>query len=99
MSGGRFNYAGANLGWIARDIEEIIDNNNNSELDNWGSPKGNWFNDNTIQELKKAVKILRLAEIYEHRVDWLLSGDDNEEGFIKRLKHDIDALEKEFENG
>jgi hypothetical protein len=40
------------------------------------------------------IRYLRIAEIYAHRVDWLLSGDDNEEHFIKRLKEDLDEFNK-----
>ena len=39
-----------------------------------------------IQEkMKDAIKILRTAAIYAHRIDWLLSGDDGEESFLERL--------------
>ncbi|MGV8096736.1 MAG: hypothetical protein AB2L24_33180 [Mangrovibacterium sp.] len=37
---------------------------------------------------------MRIAEIYAHRVDWFLSGDDGEEHFIKRLKEDLDEFNK-----
>lgn len=98
MSGGRFNYAGVTLDWIAQDIEEIIYNNNNAELDEGGDRKGHWLSDATIEEFKKGVRILKLAAIYEHRIDWLLSGDDSEESFARRLKNALEALEKEYKN-
>jgi hypothetical protein len=45
-----------------------------------------------IQEFKNAVRILRIAEVYAHRVDYLLSGDDGNESFMSRLKDDLDKL-------
>ena len=46
-----------------------------------------------MEELKNAVKVLRIAQIYAHRVDWYFSGDDGEKSFIERLKEDLDKLE------
>lgn len=42
-----------------------------------------------IAEFKKAVKILRKAQIYAQRIDWLLSGDDGKESFLARLKEEL----------
>lgn len=46
----------------------------------------------TIREFKKAVRLLKQAEVYAQRIDWLLSGDDGEETFHKRLKENLEAL-------
>ncbi len=48
----------------------------------------------TLQELKRAVRYLRKAAIYAQRADYLLSGDDSEEAFRERLRHDLDDLAK-----
>lgn len=50
------------------------------------------YPDNIIEKFKEAVDILKKAEIYAQRIDWLLSGDDGEESFIKRLKEDLEKL-------
>ena len=50
------------------------------------------YNKETIKELKKGLAILRKAYIYAQRIDWLLSGDDGEESFQKRLKEELDNL-------
>lgn len=50
------------------------------------------YSKETITEFKKAVHILKQAEIYAQRIDWLLSGDDGEENFHKRLKDDLEKL-------
>ena len=52
------------------------------------------YPDNIIEKFKEAVDILKKAEIYAQRIDWLLSGDDGEESFIKRLKEDLEKLKE-----
>lgn len=47
-----------------------------------------------IDRMKDAVKVLRLAAIYAHRLDWLLSGDDGEESFAHRLDKELAELER-----
>ena len=49
----------------------------------------------TLKEFRKAEEYLRLAYVYAHRIDWLLSGDDGEETFHERLKQDLEELKKE----
>lgn len=46
-----------------------------------------------LEEFKKGLKILKTAAIYAQRIDWLLSGDDGEESFKRRLKEELDELE------
>ena len=52
--------------------------------------------DEVINKLKEAVKSLKQAKIYVTRVDWLLSGDDNETTFFKRLDEELKELETDF---
>lgn len=102
MSGGHFDYQQYRITDIADSIQEEIDHNNepwfpqytpysweqkcNSEF------TGQRYSDETIEEFKNAVKYLRIAEIYAQRVDWLLSGDDDEEYFHKRLKEELERI-------
>lgn len=53
------------------------------------------FSEETLAEFKKAVHILKQAEIYAQRIDWLLSGDDGEESFHERLKEELENLEND----
>ena len=50
------------------------------------------YNKKTIKEFKKGLAILKKAYVYAQRIDWLLSGDDAEESFHKRLKEELDNL-------
>lgn len=93
MSGGYFDYTQYQLNQHKDTIEDIILKNNVVELDEYGSNKNTSFDDDIINEFKNAVNYLKLAQIYLHRIDWLLSGDDGEESFRSRLKLDLDELE------
>lgn len=55
----------------------------------------NDYTPQTIEELRKAVHILRQAVVYVQRIDWLLSGDDGEDSFHERLKEELSKLEKQ----
>lgn len=57
------------------------------------------FTEETIQEFRNAIGVLKRARVYAQRVDWLLSGDDSEESFHKRLKEELEELDKEEKNG
>ena len=46
----------------------------------------------TMAEFKAGLEILRQAHIYAQRIDWLMSGDDGEDSFHRRLKHDLEKL-------
>jgi len=41
------------------------------------------------------LDLLRKAEIYAQRIDWLVSGDDGNDTFLKRLEEDLNKLENE----
>lgn len=48
----------------------------------------------TLAEFRKGVEILKRASVYAQRIDWLISGDDGEESFHKRLEEDLKGLEE-----
>ena len=112
MSGGRFDYQQWQINEIAESIKQVIVQNNvevppreherwdydsNGELYDWAKYYY-CFSDETIEKFKEAYKKLKEAYVYAQRVDWLLSGDDGEETFKKRLKEDLEATEKNFKN-
>lgn len=103
MSGGRFDYKQYDLRNIAETIKLYIDKNGKEktkrELDNWYDdewlkkyPEDKYhhkYSDEVIEEFKKGIEILHKAEIYVNRIDYLLSGDDDEESFLRRLKEEL----------
>jgi hypothetical protein len=98
MSGGHFNYKQYELGYMADEIEQIILENDSDELDEYGERKGYHFDENTIEEFKHGLMALRTAQIYVHRIDWLVSGDDGEDSFHSRLAKDLEKLTQGVDN-
>lgn len=92
MSGGHFQYKQYEIGEIADEVEQLIIDNDSEEVDEWGLTKGYQFNENTIAEFKKALVILKQAQVYVQRIDWLVSGDDGEDSFEQRLKTDLSEV-------
>lgn len=92
MSGGHFQYKQWEIGNIADEVEQLIIDNDSEELDEYGDRKGSHFSNETIEEFKKGLAILRQAHVYAQRIDWLVCGDDGEDSFHSRLKHDLEKL-------
>jgi len=90
MSGGHFDYEQFSISRIADKIQSLIDNNDDKSLNEWGDTVGRGYPPKVIAKFKRAVAHLRLAAVYAHRIDWLVSGDDSEEAFLKRLQDDLD---------
>ena len=71
---------------------EVVVYENESEV--WAD--GEWHFDvedsSVLDDMKKGLVALKVAAIYAQRIDWLLSGDDGEESFKRRLKEELDAL-------
>jgi hypothetical protein len=110
MSGGTFEYNQYRIRDIANHVEQEIYNSGREKTPSELKQEKKYHYDPTytpdpinyeypeevLNEFKKAYTILRMAEIYAHRIDWLLAGDDGEETFIERLKQDIEVLEAEL---
>lgn len=102
MSGGRFDYQQYRLHDIAETIEEEIESNTTKPSDwEWSGCEwtGQKYSDETIEKFKEAVAYLKVAECYAQRVDWILSGDDDEKYFLMRLKKDLQKLIDEDSSG
>lgn len=92
MSGGHFQYEQSRFEWnIARPLAELIRTNKVKPEGWWDddSWEGQLYSDETIEEFKKGLEALRVAYVYIQRIDWLVSGDDSEENFHKRLARDL----------
>jgi hypothetical protein len=88
MSGGRFDYLQHRFTEIIEAIEYEIENNNaEPRPEDWFNP--NNFREETIAEFKKGIELLKKAQIYANRIDYLLSGDDGEDTFHERLSEDL----------
>jgi hypothetical protein len=92
MSGGHFNYKQHSLLDMADDIGSFILNNDSTEKNEFGDNIGNCYSPETIKEFEVAVKALKTGYVYAQRIDWLLSGDDGEDSFHKRLQAQLKEL-------
>lgn len=92
MSGGAWDYKQYELGYIADEIEQLIRTNDSTEKNEWGNEIGYHYDDKTIEEFKRAVTLIRQAQVYAQRIDWLVSGDDGEDTFHERLREDLSRL-------
>ena len=79
--------------WLDDEEKEYIKKNEHTIPNRYNYSK------ETIKEFKKGLAILRKAYIYAQRIDWLLSGDDGEESFHKRLKEELDNLKNKKNEG
>jgi hypothetical protein len=92
VSGGHFGYKQYEIQQISEEIEQLIEGNNDKTPDRWGDTKGREYPPAVIAEFHKAVKALKVAQVYVQRVDYLLSGDDGEDSFLRRLAEELGAL-------
>jgi hypothetical protein len=94
MSGGAFDYNQRAIHEIAESIQELIDVNGIERLNEYNEDQDFNFSDETINEFKWAVGALNRAYVYAQRIDWLVSGDDGEDSFLRRLDEDLENLEQ-----
>lgn len=93
MSGGHFDYQQYHIGYIADEVKQILEDAVNGKNPDWLD----FTKIEIYQKIKEGWNLLKIAEIFAQRIDWLVSGDDDEESFIRRLKEDLDSVEPEKE--
>lgn len=108
MNGGHFDYKQYILQEIIDSIQLEL-NNQGKQIDSVGHsdssrkfieeyPEYKYYRtySSEIQlKFREAIEYLKKAMIYSQRIDWLLSGDDSEESFLKRLNDEIHQMEEE----
>ena len=95
MSGGHFQYDQYKIGYIADEVKQLILDNDSTEKDEYGYEKGRHYPPEVIARFKIAYLSLREAQIAAQRIDWLVSGDDGPDTFLKRWQEDMNNLYKE----
>ena len=104
MSGGRWDYIQYRLTEPIEDIDRLIEINGKEKTeqeikdDTWypGHEPERFhykYPDEVIDEFKRGLLIIEQAQIYLQRLDWLLSSDDGEESFLRRLKQELNELQ------
>lgn len=93
MSGGAFNYSQHYINDIIEALEE-----NKQKIDNEEEEYYQYEDkDRIIDNINWALYYLDRAYIYTQRLDYLLSGDDSESTFYKRLSEDWNKLKDRIE--
>ena len=80
MSGGMFEYDQYRINDMIDKIEKEMQNPSDYVEDK----------ELFIITCKEAIKSLKIAFVFAHRIDWFLSGDDGEDSFYKRLREDLE---------
>ena len=89
MSGGHFDYSQFRVREIAEDIERLIASNDDQTKDEWGERRGRGYPPEIIAKFREAAHTLERAADMAQRVDWLVSGDDGEECFLRRWQKEV----------
>jgi len=94
MSGGYFDYKQYQIEDIAQSVDKLIRRKvlESCTKDEEEQRYSNYSSE-TLQEFKTGARLLRQAAVYAQRIDWLVSGDNDEDGFHKRLKEDLDEID------
>ena len=99
MSGGYFGYRRILVDYIVQDIQKVIDFNEGKVVDYWIDDTCDpdyreyyYYSPETLERFREGIKALRVASVYANRIDWLLSDDDGEEEFHKRLAQELSQI-------
>lgn len=111
MSGGHWEYIQYRFTDIAEDIDKLIEKNGQSKTeeelkenswhdDDWYEkyPEEKFhykYSDEVIEQFKASSIMIKITQIYIQRMDWLLSGDDGEDSFLRRIDEDLKKLQDE----
>ena len=96
MSGGYFDFRESVLLEMAEVCASYIYHNGSKETDEWGCRAWPNFGEETISVLKDIENCLRTAYVGAVRVDYLISGDDCEESFMRRLVEDVSNIKDKY---
>ena len=93
MSGGHFDHRQWCLNDIAEEVEHVIKTNDSTEKDGYGQDMGYHFPPEVIERFKAGARVLRIAYIYAHEIDWLLSSDTGPDTFVEGLDERLKEVE------
>ena len=86
MSGGHFDYKQYYIGEIADEIARIVKDEEERDF------ADRHYESTSLNAMKEAYRVLLKAEVYAERIDWLVSGDDSDETFAKRLHKELSEV-------
>jgi len=87
MSGGHFDYKQCLFIDIAYKIQSLIDDNKG--LNQYGDTIGRGYRSQTIEKFDNTIKMLKQLYARINRIDYLVSGDDSEEDFHRKIEEEL----------
>lgn len=82
MSGGYFDYNYSHIQEVIEQLEYLLTSDE-------AQPIREDLAKVTLDKMEEGLEILQKAKIYAQRIEWLISGDDSEESFHRRLEEDL----------
>ena len=86
MSGGHFGCKQHYIKDIADEIARIVKDEEARDCPD------RYYEPESLHAMKEAHMVLLKAEIYARRIYWLVSGDDSDETFAKRLHKELSEV-------
>lgn len=83
MSGGYFDYNYSHIQEVIEQLEYLLTSDE-------AQPIREDLANVTLNKMEEGLEILQKAKIYAQRIEWLISGDDSEESFHRRLEEDLE---------
>ena len=111
MSGGTWDYLQYRFTDVVEDLEKLIRKNGRLRTteeirdESWRDP--DWYEkypedkyhykypDEVIERFKEGLEVIKKAQIYMQRLDYLIAGDDGDESFVERLDKELAKLKEE----
>ena len=84
MSGGEFDYVQDRISVAAEEFEEKLEQYSEYE----------YISPSVLESFKETIYLLRVAAARLQRADWLISGDDGEETYWRRMAEDLRKIPK-----
>jgi len=86
VSGGHFGCKQHHIKDIADEIARIVKDEEKRDIPD------RYYEPASLDAMKEAYKVLLKAYVYARRIDWLVSGDDSDETFAKRLHKELSEV-------
>ena len=94
MSGGYFEYSQYRMLSTIEELTVLIGDNGQNcdgeEANEYCCPYN--YPPHIIKEFETGLELLKKAQIYVNRIDYLVSGDDGEESFISHLNEELEKV-------
>ena len=96
MSGGHLFHQQHRIEEIAGEIESLIWTNDDETLDQYGERMGNGYPPEIIEKFYTASYALRRAAAMVQRIDYLVSGDDGPDTFLRLWQEEVRRARKDL---